>query len=220
MALLAWYSLLMIIVGSPDLRTTARAQVIVDQIVTLVNNDAITRTDLLWGVALDPGSPSPAGPVGSDILRRMLDTLIDQRLIAQEAARLPGAEVTAEDIDKYRRQLIDSFRGGEATFRQRVEAVGLTPERIDALIKERIEIERFVEFRFRSFVFVSETEIKRYYDESLVPELRKHGQVPPSIDEVRNDILARLRAEKINQELDRFITNARQRADIVTLVEL
>jgi hypothetical protein len=210
----------MILVCSPLLRSSARGQVIVDQIVTLVNDEPITRTDLLWNVALDPGSPSPAGPVSSDILRRMLDTLIDQRLIAQEAARLPGAEVSAEDIDKHRLVLIESFRGGEATFRQRVEAVGLTPERIDALIKERIEIERFVEFRFRSFVFVSETEIKRYYDETHVPELRKRGQVPPSLEEVRNFIMDILRAEKINQELDRFITSARQRADIVTLVEL
>ncbi len=198
----------------------ARAQVVVDQIVALINNEPITRTDLLWNIALDPNAPSPAGPVGSEILRRMLDTLVNQRIIAQEAARLPGAEVKTEDVDKYRKQLIESFRGGEAAFRQRAESVGLTPDRIDELIRERIEIDRFVDFRFRSFVFVSETEVKRHYDEALVPEIRKRGQVPPPLDQIRNDITNLLKAEKIELELDRFIASARQRADIVILVEL
>jgi hypothetical protein len=219
-ALLASCILLAAFAASPAFNPPARAQTVVDQIVALVNNETLARTDLLWNIALDPTAPSPAGPVGSEILRRMLDTLIDQRLIAQEAARLPGAEVTAEDVDKYRRQLIESFRGGESAFRQRVASVGLTPERIDSIIRERIEIDRFVEFRFRSFVFISETEIKRYYDEVLAPEVRKLGQVPPPLDDLRNDILARLKAEKINQELDRFIATARQRAEIVILVDL
>ena len=42
------------------------AQQIVDQILTLVNDDVITRIDLLWSIAMDPKAPSPVGPVGSD----------------------------------------------------------------------------------------------------------------------------------------------------------
>jgi len=196
----------------------ARAQKLVDQILALVNDDVVTRTDLLWSIALDPRAPSPAGPVSSDLLKQKLDVMVDQRLVAQEAARLPSADLTQDEVDKKRTELVKSFKS-EADFRQRVESVGLTPDRIDDLIRERILIDRFVEFRFRSFVLVTEPEIQKYFDETLVPRIRAAGQVPPALAKVSDDINALLKQEKINQEIDRWLTTVRQRADIVQLAE-
>jgi hypothetical protein len=195
-----------------------RAQKIVDQILTLVNDDIITRVDLLWSLALDPSAPSPAGPVSPDILRQKLDVMIDERLVAQDAARLPGAEVPQDEIDQKRRMLIERFPS-EAAFRQRIESVGLTPQRLDQLIRERILIERFKEFRFQSFVFVREEEIQRYYTEVLAPQVRARGAIPPPVEQVREQIRVILREEKINEEIDRWLIEARQRADIVQLAE-
>jgi hypothetical protein len=196
----------------------AQATKTVDQILTLVNNEVITRTDLLWHLALAPDTPSPAGQVGSDLLRRLLDVMIDQRLVAQEAAKLPTPDITEEEVEKKRLDLIKEFPS-EAAFRQRVESVGLTPERISELMRQRVLIDKFIDFRFRSFVFVSEQEIKRYYDERLVPEVRNRGVVPPSLDQVHEQIRETLRAEKINNELDHWLSQTRQRAEIVHLAE-
>jgi hypothetical protein len=196
----------------------ARAQKVVDQILTLVNDDIITRIDLLWSLALEPAAPSPAGSISSDILRQKLDVMIDERLIAQEAARLPAAEIPQDEIDQKRRTLIERFPS-EAAFRQRIESVGLNPQRLDQLIRERILIDRFKEFRFQSFVFVREDEIKRYYDETLAPQVRARGAVPPPVEQVREQIQAIIREEKINEEIDRWLIDARQRADIVQLAE-
>src|SRR6476620_5293148 len=63
---------------------------VVDQILMLVNNDVITRSDVLWNLAIDPKAPNPAEGVSSDILRQKLDVLIDQQLILQEAQRIPS----------------------------------------------------------------------------------------------------------------------------------
>jgi hypothetical protein len=196
----------------------ANAQQIVDQILTLVNDDVITRIDLLWSIAMDPKAPSPVGPVGSDLLSQKLDVMIDERLIAQEAARIPTTPITQEEIDKKRTELIKNFRS-EAEFRQRVGSVGLTPQRIDDLLRQRILIDRFVDFRFRSFVLVTEQEIRRYYDETLAPEVRKQGQIPPPLDQVRDGIVPILKQRKIDDEISRWIASARQRADVVQLAE-
>ena len=159
----------------------AHGQETLDQILTLVNDDVITRIDLLWSIALDPQSPSPVGPVGSDLLGRKLDVMIDERLIAQEAARIPTADITQDEIDKKRTELIRGFRN-EAEFRQRAGSVGLTPQKIDDLLRQRILIERFVDFRFRSFVLTTEQEIKRYYEETLAPEVAQtRSGAPPAI---------------------------------------
>ncbi len=195
------------------------AQTLVDQILTLVNGNPITRTDLLWSLALDPRAPSPAGPVGNDLLRQKLEVMIDQVLIAHEAARVPGAEATQQEIDRKRSELIASFPT-EAAFRERVESVGLTPQRIDELIRERILIDKFIDFRFRSFVFVREQEVQRYYEDVLAPQIRGRGQVPPPLDQVRQEITEIIRLDKINEEIDRYLSTARQRADIVHLVDI
>lgn len=201
------------------------AQQTVDQILTLVNDDLITRIDLLWSIAMDPQAPSPVGPVGSDLLSRKLDVMIDERLIAQEATRVPTTEITQDEIDKKRTELIKSF-ASEAQFRERVGSVGLTPQRIDELIRQRILIDRFVEFRFRSFVLITNQDIQRYYDDVLAPEIRNRGLVPPSLDEVQKDgktvrdgIGATLKQRKINDEVERWLSQARQRADVVQLAD-
>lgn len=200
------------------------SQQTVDQILTLVNDDVITRIDLLWSIAMDPQAPSPVGPVGSDLLGRKLDVMIDERLIAQEAARVPTTEITRDEIDKKRTELIKSFQS-EAQFRERVGSVGLTPQKIDELIRQRILIDRFVEFRFRSFVLITEQDIQRYYDEVLAPGIRNRGLVPPSLDEVQDGrsvrvgISATLKQRKINDEVERWLSQARQRADVVQLAE-
>lgn len=201
------------------LHAPAKGQTLVDQIVTLVNDEIITRSDLLWSLALDPKAPSPAGMVGSELLRQKLDIMIDQRLIGQEASKVPGAEVTPEEVDKKRAELIAKFPT-EAAFRERVQSVGLTPEKIDELLREMILIEKFIEFRFQAFVFVTQQEIERYYNDDLSPRIRREGQVPPPLDQVREMIKENLRAGKVNEEIDRYLIAARQRADIVHLAEL
>jgi hypothetical protein len=200
--------------------TRGLAQQTVDQILTLVNDDLITRIDLLWSIAMDPQAPSPAGPVGSDLLGRKLDVMIDERLISQEAARIPASEITRDEIDKKRTELIRSFQS-EAQFRERVNSVGLNPQKLDELLRQRILIDRFVDFRFRSFVVITEQEIKRYYDEALAPKVRAGGEVVPPLEtpKIRELIIANLKADKVEAEINRWLASARQRADVVQLAE-
>jgi hypothetical protein len=203
-----------------------RAQKIIDQILTLVNEDIITRTDLIWGLALDPNAPSPAGEVSADLLRRALEVRIDQLLILQEARRLPAPEIRGEEVRAKVTALSKRFPS-EAAFRERIESVGLTQQRLNELMREVIQIERYVDFRFRSFVFVTDADIQKYYDERLAPEMRKQGQVPPALDSklqngqtIHDNISEIIKQEKINQEIDTWLNSTRQRADIVQLVEL
>jgi hypothetical protein len=198
-----------------------RGQSPIDQIVTLVNGEIITRSDLLWSIALAPDAPSPERQISSDILKQKLDRMIDEKLIAQEATRMPAAEITQDEITKARNDLIASFGSAEA-FRRRVESVGLTQTRIDQLVREMIVINKYIDFRFRSFVFVTDQEIQQYYDSRLVPEIRRQNAVPPPLSDakIRDMIVANLKAQKINDELDRFLKDLRARADIVQLAEL
>src|SRR4028119_358529 len=67
---------------------SASAQEVVDRWVATINNrELITYTDLLWQLALQPDTP--IDQPRSEDLQRVLNLLIDQRLISQAAGKLP-----------------------------------------------------------------------------------------------------------------------------------
>src|SRR3712207_5657737 len=99
---------------------------IVDRIVAIVNGGGmITYSDLLWQLALQPGVPLDS-PRQED-LRRALDVVIDQRLVLQEASKLPHAHATEKEIADAETDLIKRFPSLEE-FQRRLDRVGLTSE--------------------------------------------------------------------------------------------
>src|SRR5215210_4419467 len=78
------------------------AQEIVDKTVAVVSDSArfelITYSDLLWQLALQPNTP--LSPPASEDLNQALRLLIDQRLFALEAQRLPRVAPTDAEVNK------------------------------------------------------------------------------------------------------------------------
>ena len=198
------------------------AQKVVDQILTLVNGELITRTDLIWSLAIDPRAPNPAGGVSRDILQQKLDVMLEERLIGQEAARIPSAEITQVEIDKKRIALIKTFRS-EGEFSERITAVGLTEEKLNELLRQRVVIDKYIDFRFRSFVFVTDDEVKQYYNDKLSAQVKERGAVPVPFEKVsediKNGIRELLKGDKVDSEINTWLASARQRAEIVQLAE-
>ena len=195
----------------------ARAQEVVDRMVATINGrELITYTDLLWQLALQPDTPLE-NPRPED-LRRALDLLVDQRLIAQEAGRLPAIAAKEEDVRARIAELVKRFPTQEA-FYQRIARVGLTAEQLYEIVRQRVEIERYLDFRFRSFVVVTQKEIADYYRDTYVPRFRRQspGRVPPTLEEAAKVIEQTLTEDKIESDTDAFLEDARARAEIVIL---
>ena len=136
------------------------AQQVVDKMVATVNagvkTDLITYSDLLWQLALQPGTvlDNPA----SEDLNRALRLLIDQRLILQEAEKLPTIVPTQKEISDARDELARNFPS-QNDFQQRLLRVGLTSEKLDEIVERRLKMEKYLDFRFRNFVVISQKEI-------------------------------------------------------------
>ena len=203
--------------SSPFSPGASRAQEVVDKMVATINgSELITYTDLLWQLALQPDTPLE-NPRPED-LQRALSRLIDQRLIAQEGGRLPTIAPKDEDVRAAQNELIKRFPT-PAAFQQRIARVGLTAEQFYEIVRQRVEIERYLDFRFRSFVVVTEKEIADYYRDTYVPRLRRQfpGRVPPTLEEASKQIEQTLTEDKIESDTDAFLEDARARAEIVIL---
>jgi len=200
-------------------------QQVVDKMVATVNAGVlpecrqiclITYSDLLWQLALQPNMPLD-NPTSVD-LNRALHLIIDQRLILQEAEKLPSIAPTLEEVKTARDEFVKMFPS-PAEFQQRLQVVGLTAEKLDEILEQRVRIEKYLDFRFRNFVVITQKEIADYYKDSYVPRLkaRAPGQIVPTLEEARVEIEKTLTEAKIESDTDAFLDNARERAEIVTL---
>ena len=196
------------------------AQQVVDKMVATVNagvrTDLITYSDLLWQLALQPNTPLD-NPNSQD-LNRALRLLIDQRLILQEAERIPTIVPTQKEITDARDELARNFSSA-VEFQQRLQRVGLTSEKLDEIVEQRLKMEKYLDFRFRNFVVISQKEIADYYRDTYVPRLkaRAPGRIVPPLEEVRAEIERTLTESKIESETDTFLDTLRERAEVVTL---
>jgi hypothetical protein len=206
--------------------TVARAQTpaagggeVVDRMVVVVNGaELITYSDLLWQLALQPGAPLDS-PRRED-LRRALELLIDQRLVAQEAEKLPHVHATEQEMKDAEAALIKLFPSLEE-FQRRLERVGMTAAQLREIIHDRIDMEKYLDFRFRSFTVVTPQEVEAHYREVFIPRRRRQapGAIVPALKEVYEQMQTELIERKVESETDAFLEDARTAAQITFLDE-
>jgi hypothetical protein len=196
------------------------AQQVVDKMVATVNagvrTDLITYSDLMWQLALQPHTllDNPS----SEDLNKALRLLIDQRLILQEAEKIPTIVPKQKEISDARDELARNFTS-PLEFQQRLQRVGLTSEKLDEIIEQRLKMEKYLDLRFRNFVVIGQKEIADYYRDVYTPRVKARlpGRIVPPLEQVRDEIEKTLMEAKIESDTDAFLDQARERAEIVTL---
>ncbi len=201
------------------LPSAARAQTVPDKMVASITNgsratpDLITYSDLVWQLALEPARPLVDRPSSAD-LNHALGLLEDQLLILQEARKLPIAntEQARQDLDKTVAQKLKELAlafGSAAALQERMTRVGLTSGQLDLILRDRITVEKYLDFRFRAFVLISPKEITDRYNQEYARR-RNSGRIVPTLDQVRSRIEQELIEEKIATEIDAFVDGLRE----------
>ncbi len=203
------------------------AQTVADKTVATVTNgaranpDLITYSDIIWQLTLEPQPVFDPRP-GSQDLNRALKTLEDQLLILQEARKLPLAQTAEaqkefEDTVKQRRDELAQLIGPRA-LEERMARVGLTSDQLNAIVRDRVTIDRYLDFRFRAFVLVSAQEISDRYEKTYRPQ-RNGGMLVPTLEQARDRIERELTEEKIAEQIGKFVDDLREQpgTEIVVL---
>jgi hypothetical protein len=210
------------------LAPAAQAQTVVDRMVATVNSGMcgdtgrskllclITYSDLLWQLALQPDTPleNPS----SETLNRALNLIISQRLILQEAEKLPTIAPTDAEVKAERDKLARQFPS-QTEFLQRAASVGLSGEQLTEIVRQRVAIEKYLDFRFRSFTVVTEKEVTDYYRDVWFPRMRRQqpGRLVPELKDVYKAVETELTESKIESDTDEFLDSARESAEITIL---
>lgn len=203
----------------------ATAQKVVDKTVATVADGArtelITRSDLLWQLALQPGTP--LDPPREEDLRQALQTQINQRIFALEAQRLPRAAPTDKEIADKIADILRFFpSSGE--FERRLKSVGfasVSDDNFENIIAQRVAIEKYLDFRFRSFVVVTAEDEANYYRDTWVPEFRRANPsaIVPSLDTARNRVNSAVVEDRVAANIEIFLEEAKRRVTVTIISE-
>lgn len=202
--------------------THATAQETVDKTVTVISDgvrtELITYSDLLWTLALQPGVPLT--PPNSDDLNRALQLITNQRIFALEAQRLPR-DVKEEEVQQEIQDVLNIFPS-TAEFERRLRVVGfdsVKDENFQAMMRQRVAIKKYIDFRFRSFVVITAEDEEKYYREVFAPDFRRRnpGLLMPSLSEKRAEINQFLTEQKIENDIEEFLDEAESRVEIINL---
>lgn len=142
-------------------------QQLVDRVAAVVNKEIITQSevDMLFRPIYEQIKNTYKGHnLQSELesLRlKLLNQLIEDRLVAQEAQKLGivvGNEELAEEMAQFKKQFPD-----EAAFEKEISASGISREDIEKRFKERLAITKLHQAIIRGHVVVSPSEAEQYF---------------------------------------------------------
>lgn len=206
--------------------STTAGQTVVDKTVATVSDrvrtELITHSDLVWQLALQPNAP--LDPPRDEDLRRALQTQINQRIFALEAQRLPRAAPTEAEIAAEIANILKFFPS-TAEFERRLRLVGFTSIKdpnFEAIISQRLTTEKYIDFRFRSFVVITADDEAKYYRETWAPDFarRNPGAIVPSLEDARPRVNQALVEERVATGIETFLEEAKRRVEIVELSDV
>lgn len=188
-----------------------------DQILAVVDEDPILSSDLDRAITLGLVERRE-GEGERAFRRRVLESLIDQRVRLHEVSRFGIEQVPVEEIEAQVAAIRARF-GSEEELRERLAEVGLDLPALRQLVARQLSVWIYFEEFLGPRIFVSLEDIRRYYEETLVPELTARGARVPPIEEVREEIRELLKERRLNEAIERRTEELRREADILTFFD-
>lgn len=185
---------------------------VIDRIAALVERQVITRSEVDQVVGLRIFARN-ADESEDAYRRRVLDAMIAQTLRYRDVERFGAEDVPADSIEARLREVKQRFPS-ETAFAAALREVQLTEDEVRTIIKRQLQVEAYIEERFSPLIFVSLDEIERYYSETWGPQRRERGLPLLPLGEVREEIRTLLKAERLQQEIDRWTAQLRATANV------
>lgn len=199
----------------------ARAPQLIDRIVAVVNGEVITLGQLNRAVRLAQDDPSDETALctvaGNDAVEaQVLECMIDDLLMFQHVRRFPQFDVLPEDIDAAYQQRVELFESHQA-FEEDLRRQQKTPAEVRYDLERQALIANYIDLRYRDVVDITESEIRRFYEEELRAEMERQGGEMPVFEAVDDELIQPLLAVlEVNRRVEEWIADLRRRADIVT----
>jgi peptidyl-prolyl cis-trans isomerase SurA len=197
--------------------------VVMDRLVAVVNGDVILESDIDEERRFEEVQPYRVATTYTR--EKIIERLIDRRLILQQAALEPEDAIPERDLDA---QIVTLRKDIPACKQYHCETDdgwkkylgdhGFTEEEFRARWKLRMELLKFIEVRFRNGIRITDAEIKTYYDKTMLPEYVKRNVTPPKLETIQKRIEEVLLQQEVGALLQDWLKSLRAQGSVRILV--
>jgi hypothetical protein len=157
--------------------------------------------------------PRRGGESEDDYRRSVLDALIAQALRFRDVERFGAQDIPRDSIEARIAEMQKRFPS-PAAFDAALARAELTLDEVHALVKRQLQVEAYIQERFSPLIFVSSEEIEQYYGGTWSQQRRARGLPVPPLAEVREEIRALLKSSRLQEEIEKWTTQLRARANV------
>jgi hypothetical protein len=190
------------------------AVVVLDRMAVIVGKHVVKSSDIDWDLRVTEFLNRESLDFSPQAKRKSAERLIDQEIIRQEIVsgnyrRPPDSDAAALETQLKR----DRFSGSDQRMRAELQRYGITEDQLRAQLLWQLTVLRFIDERFRPAVIVTDEEVHGYYDQHLA-ELRRQYPENGSFDALEPKIRSLLEGQRINENFNQWLEQARKRARI------
>ena len=188
------------------------AAVTIDRVAAVIDQQVIAVSEVDQMVTTR-FFPRTAGQSEDAYRRAVLDSLIAQALRYRDVERFTPQEIPKDSIESRLVEIQKRF-ASPADFDAALQRAELTPDEFRALIKRQLQVEAYIQERFAPLVFIPNEDIEAYYRGTWSQQRRGRGLAIPPLADVREEIRALLRADRLQHEIETWTTQLRTRANV------
>jgi len=170
---MTWFlALLSQVSGMTGEATIVGQEELLDRVVAVVGTEAITLAELNTTVFMLYGTQLPPGITQDAARRRILEELINQELLYQEAKADTSIKVTPEEVNQAIKQQMDALKTkmGPEEFARQLAAEGMTEQDLTSVLRENVEvslyIQKLIDRRIKPNIVVTQEEVRKFYEEN------------------------------------------------------
>ena len=188
---------------------------VLDRVVAVVNGDLILESDVdeeMRFEEIQPYRTSDENHTREFTVRRLIDRL----LILQQAELEPETAISDKELDAQLMTLRKDIPEckqyhceTDAGWKAYINAHGFTLEEFRKRWRERMELLRFIEVRFRNGIRISDEDIKNYYEKTMLPEYAERHVAPPKLETISPRIEEVLLQQQVGNLLRDWLTSLR-----------
>jgi peptidyl-prolyl cis-trans isomerase SurA len=208
----------------PVTANDAASALALDHVIAVVNTQVILASDLDLEMRVFRLLPIGGGErdfTPAKALERLTTRALIEQQVTQEDPH--GLDVepkeVADNLADLRQSLPACKRrdcASAAGWTAYLATLGLTPDRINEYWTRRMAVLRFIERRFRSGIRIAPEEIKKYYDESLLPQYSTPKDAPP-LEKVSARIQEVLLQQQVNALLNDWLKSLQDQGQVEIL---
>jgi len=188
------------------------ASATIDRIAALVDRQVLTVSEITQMEQIRFFSRA-AKQSDDDYRREILDDLVAQALRYRDVERFGATDVSKDAIEARLVQIHKRFTSID-DFNAALQQAELTLDELRALIKRELQVENYIQERFAPMIVVSTDEIESYYKGAWTQQRRQRGLAVPPLADVQEDIRTTLKSTRLQQEIDKWTTELRSRANV------